>query len=179
MDRFSSESLLDKREFVRQVITPTTWGKRLANYIIDFILSYIIAVIVMIIIGVVWGALIDEDIISNIDEINSLVDRLITFFFQITCYYIPLEYFSGKTIGKMITRTKVVTEEGEKPDFGTIVGRNCVRIISFEVFSFLSETPVGWHDKASGTMVVDDIPLYNLDSLRQESINFYAEDEKY
>ncbi|MDJ1502588.1 RDD family protein [Xanthocytophaga agilis] len=178
MDRFSSESLLDKREFVRQVISPTTWGKRLANYIIDFILSYIIAVIVIIIIGVVWGALIDEDIISKIDDMNSLVDRLITFLFQIICYYIPLEYFAGKTIGKMITRTKVVTEEGEKPDFGTIVGRSCVRIISFEVFSFLSETPIGWHDKVSGTMVVDDIPLYNLDSFESKATSFY-EEEKY
>ena len=59
-------------------------------------------------------------------------------------------YFCGRTLGKFITGTKVVSADGETPTASQIVGRTFCRMIPFEAFSFARETcPVGWHDKFS------------------------------
>src|SRR5262245_45459412 len=47
-------------------------------------------------------------------------------------YYILAEYFFQRTLGKLLTRTKVVTKTGDKPTFGQIVGRTLSRSIPFE-----------------------------------------------
>lgn len=69
-------------------------------------------------------------------------------------YYIPLETLSGRTIGKLITGTKVVSEEGRIPSFSAVMKRTLSRFIPFEAFSFLGKDPRGWHDTLSKTYVV-------------------------
>jgi uncharacterized RDD family membrane protein YckC len=69
-------------------------------------------------------------------------------------YYILCEGLTGKTVGKLVTKTKVVREDGGKPALANIVGRSCARLIPFEWFSFLSERGHGWHDRFSRTRVV-------------------------
>ena len=71
-------------------------------------------------------------------------------------YYIVMEHNFGKTIGKMMTNTRVVTHSGGKPTFGQIVGRSFARYIPFEAFSFLGDTGIGWHDSLTGTYVITD-----------------------
>ena len=61
---------------------------------------------------------------------------------------------NGQSIGKMITGTIVVTEDGQKPSFGQILGRSFARIVPFEPFSFLGNDASGWHDKWSETKVI-------------------------
>ena len=68
-------------------------------------------------------------------------------------YYVILEGMTGRTLGKLITGTKVVNERGEPPSFGQILGRTFSRFIPFEVFSFLAEDGRGWHDSVPGTYV--------------------------
>lgn len=65
------------------------------------------------------------------------------------------EQLFGQSVGKMITRTKVVTEKGDKPSLGQIIVRNLARLIPLEAFSFLAKNPVGWHDSLSKTLVVN------------------------
>lgn len=69
-------------------------------------------------------------------------------------YYIILEGMTGRTLGKLITGTKVVNEHGEPPSFGQILGRTFSRFIPFEPFSFFGEDGRGWHDSVPGTYVV-------------------------
>lgn len=72
-------------------------------------------------------------------------------------YYIVSESIWSKSPAKFITKTKVVNNRNKKPSFGQIIGRTAARFIPFEAFSFLSSKhPRGWHDKISGTKVVDD-----------------------
>ena len=68
-------------------------------------------------------------------------------------YYILTEHFFGKTLGKILTGTRVVNKLGNRPTFGQIVGRTLARSIPFEYFSYLA-TPEGLHDQISGTRVV-------------------------
>lgn len=46
----------------------------------------------------------------------------------------------GRSIGKFITGTKVVTLEGEIPTANVFLKRSFCRIIPFEAFSFLAKT---------------------------------------
>ena len=71
-------------------------------------------------------------------------------------YYVVLEANYGQTLGKMATGTIVITEDGKRPDLGTIILRSLCRFIPFEIFSFLGFQggPVGWHDSLSKTRVI-------------------------
>lgn len=72
-------------------------------------------------------------------------------------YYFLMETVAnGKTIGKFVTKTKVVTVDGRKPKPETILGRSFVRQVPFEAFSFLGEAPNGWHDRWTKTIVIDE-----------------------
>jgi uncharacterized RDD family membrane protein YckC len=69
-------------------------------------------------------------------------------------YYIFFEGIFGQSLGKMITGTFVVTEDGEKPNLERIMTRTLCRFIPFDTFSFLGANAIGWHDSISKTMVV-------------------------
>lgn len=68
-------------------------------------------------------------------------------------YYFIGEYFFGKTLAKLFTKTYVTNEFGEKPGFVAVLIRTLCRYIPFEYLSFLW-SPVGWHDRLSKTYVV-------------------------
>ena len=67
----------------------------------------------------------------------------------------PFESLSGRTLGKLITGTIVVNENGKKPDFGTVFKRSLCRLIPFNAISFLFNPGLGWHDSISDTYVVN------------------------
>jgi uncharacterized RDD family membrane protein YckC len=69
-------------------------------------------------------------------------------------YYVVLESATGRTVGKLVTGTRVVTRDGRKPTVGQIIKRTLVRFIPFEPFSFLGSSLTGWHDRWSNTRVV-------------------------
>jgi uncharacterized RDD family membrane protein YckC len=67
-------------------------------------------------------------------------------------YYVFFEAIWGRTPGKFILGTIVVTDEGKKPGMMTIVKRSLCRFIPFEAFSFFGER--GWHDSITDTVVI-------------------------
>jgi uncharacterized RDD family membrane protein YckC len=70
-------------------------------------------------------------------------------------YYVVLEAAFGWTVGKLITGTRVVRFDGDKPRVPQIIGRTFARFVPFEPFSVLfGNTKLGWHDSWSGTRVV-------------------------
>ena len=78
---------------------------------------------------------------------------LVAYFF----YFVGCERSTGKTIGKYVTGTKVVTVDAGQPSIRQLIGRTAARFVPFEPFSFFGDKqPVGWHDDWSGTRVVKD-----------------------
>ena len=72
-------------------------------------------------------------------------------------YYILMEYFTGKTVGKFITKSKVVNNDESKISFKTSVIRYLCRWIPFEFVSLaLGSDAKAWHDTLSKTQVVED-----------------------
>lgn len=127
--------------------------KRLANYILDLIFLMIFNLIFGILLGIVL-AIVSPPALSVFKNENKWLDYLLGFIAGMI-YYSILEYTTGRTVAKFITKTKVVTEAGEKPDLGTILLRSFCRFIPFEAFSFLGSEASGWHDKLSKTKVID------------------------
>lgn len=120
--------------------------KRFINWLVDPILAGLSFIVVM--------------LLGKWD----LYDPNATFFLLIFCivYYLVFETVWQKTPGKWVTKTKVVMCDGSKPDFWHILGRTFARFIPLDPISFLSKHPVGWHDKLSGTMVIDENKINNV-----------------
>lgn len=129
-----------------------TQGQRFTNFVIDYIFLIGFGAIVGAGIGLILGFYAPEHL-SILDESNRFVEYVFGFIIG-TIYYSFFEGFTGRSIGKFFTKTKVVTEEGERPDFGTILVRTICRHIPFNAFSFLSSDAAGWHDRFSKTRVV-------------------------
>lgn len=68
-------------------------------------------------------------------------------------YYIYLEYNYQTTLGKHLTKTKVVKANGQKPGLNDIIVRTLCRLIPFDRFSYIF-TSNGFHDYLSKTTVI-------------------------
>ena len=84
---------------------------------------------------------------------DALVIRLILGTFVWLGYYLLMEGLYGRTLGKFITGTRVVTETGGRPPLRQIYKRTWLRAVPLEAFSFFGTRP-GWHDRWSKTRVI-------------------------
>ena len=128
-------------------------NRRLANYLLDALFVRMLAYPAWFLIGFFTAALgiTDAAFWKSLDNpIGGLVIGCITVF----VYYFLSEALGQRTLGKLITGTKVVTVNGTKPTLGAIAMRTLCRFVPFEPFSFFTRNPGGWHDKWSGTIVV-------------------------
>lgn len=136
------DDLLDFEKKKKYIIAPL--GKRFVNYIIDIFGVF----------GIVFiGSFLLEAINFN-DSISGIGSVILLF--SIPSYYVMMEYKFGKTLGKLITKTKVVSKDGNPLSLGQCIGRLFCRIIPFERFSGLFSDGVFWHDSIPGTLVVED-----------------------
>ncbi|MBL8814450.1 MAG: RDD family protein [Planctomyces sp.] len=130
----------------RQRVIPAGQGARFANLIIDYFAQMGVGLVLGIVIVVVGG---DE----GARFLESTSDILIGLPIALS-YYFVCEATTSRTLGKLITGTKVVNKDGGPASIGQIAGRTLCRIIPFEAFSFLGTPTRGWHDSIPGTFVV-------------------------
>ncbi|SFN48451.1 Uncharacterized membrane protein YckC, RDD family [Paenimyroides ummariense] len=128
-------------------------GLRFANFLIDTILFYCSFLILAFVIGFIAIVLdFDTSFLVELENIHPLLDRLITAIIMVFYFFGFETLTKGRSIGKFITGTKVVTLEGETPTANVFLKRSFCRIIPFEAFSFFGEN--GWHDSIPKTAVV-------------------------
>jgi uncharacterized RDD family membrane protein YckC len=127
-------------------------GTRLANYILDLIFLYIFSFIFSVTLGFVLAIFAPQSL--NLFANPSSSTELIYGLFLAAIYFTFLEATTGKTIAKLITKTKVVNEKGNRPGWGTIFIRTFTRLIPFEPLTFLGGNRSGWHDQFSNTYVI-------------------------
>lgn len=141
-------------------------GQRFVNYIIDIIIIYIIMTIVLVLMMLIF----DNAIIDPVTGEPNLASTYGTLFVVLMAYYTFFEGRYSKTIGKFITKTMVVTTEGEKPSVNHCAHRAICRFIPFDALSFLGSSGSGWHDRISGTAVVR-VAEYEIAVELQNSFN--------
>jgi len=145
-------SVFDEFEAERNSASAGNWI-RLANNLLDMIGIYIFMIIFVVFFGIIMK-LTDSSAFGGISDTGTLMNYLIGFIAG-TIYYTLFEYFSGgRSFGKFITKTKVITLDGGKLDFKTVLIRSLCRYIPLEPFSFFGSTDMGWHDSISKTRVV-------------------------
>lgn len=121
-------------------------GIRIIHLLVDFI--------AFVILGMIFGIIADLFIVTPSEAMMNLLGYMllgISFF----VYFGFMETKYQKTLGKFITKTKVVMSDGSTPLFSDILIRTACRLIPFDRLSFLF-TRRGFHDKLSNTMVIKD-----------------------
>jgi uncharacterized RDD family membrane protein YckC len=145
-------------------------GQRFLNYIIDTIIIYILIFGVSFITALIANYMGATGFLEWLQNINGLEEYLIYFLIMIP-YFTLMESIFSKSVGKFITKTMVVLEDGSKPESSTILKRTLCRIIPFDGLSFLGTPSRGWHDSIIGTYVV------KKDDFERSKELFYAFDE--
>ena len=142
-----AEKVEVEKQKLEKVENKTVHSKiRFLNFLIDFMLIFIL-----------YNLIIPnlETLLPLTNQISRAIYRLSSFIIFVTTYYIFFEHKYQKTIGKIITKTKVVNLEGEKAELGDIISRTFCRFIPFDRFSFFF-TRNGFHDAISNTKVIKD-----------------------
>lgn len=137
-----------------------TQGQRFLNWLIDnLLIRYGLAYATGTGIGYLL-ALIAPDFISGIvnDYSGNINWSLWTLGFVIAyinyiIYYTVCEkLFRGYTLGKLITGTRAIRQDGNELTFRNALMRSLSRCVPFEVFSGFST--LAWHDQWTDTMVI-------------------------
>jgi len=125
----------------------STWV-RLVNFIADFLFIRFVLLrfIVVPVLQTVYPSLFTYPH-TELVLLSYLINLIVLF-----VYYFAAEATTGMTVGKVVTQTKVVTIDGDKPTTRTFFFRTLWRIVPFEAFSWLGYA--GWHDTQTNTMVV-------------------------
>ena len=112
---------------------------RLVNFLIDTIIYFVLLIIFV----QVFRDFID---VKNVKWISAL------FYFS---YYFILEYFTGQTIAKILTKSKTISAtENNEYFLIRIIIRTLVRFIPFDILSYIF-TSRGLHDIFSKTKVIN------------------------
>jgi uncharacterized RDD family membrane protein YckC len=117
-------------------------GARLGNFIVDTVVLGVIILTLNYIMYFFFPEFADND--YPIFDIGLLI--------LCFSYYFFAEFFWGRTVGKIFTKTIVVDQHGNKPKIFKLIIRTLFRFFPVEGFTFLFGS--GLHDQVSGTIVV-------------------------
>ncbi len=118
--------------------------RRFGTWLIDYVCFLLLSVLFGALVGLLFGP-------AGLDALKKIPNFLLGLILLVT-YYCFFEGIWARTPGKLVLGTVVVSQRGDKPSFGQIVGRTLCRFIPFEAFSFFGEE--GWHDSIPKTQVV-------------------------
>lgn len=127
-------------------------GQRLATFLLDYVAIIIGNVAFGLVIGIalVASGNFTKETITTVYLYIQIASWVLTL-----SYFVVLEATTGRTIGKLVAGTRVVSADGSDASFGQALGRTACRLIPFEPFSFLmGSEAVGWHDSIPGTRVI-------------------------
>ncbi|SEW43729.1 RDD family protein [Chitinophaga arvensicola] len=126
-------------------------GQRFANYLIDLFTFYVVAIILFGAYFVLFPGSYSESASPGASYVQNLVSLVLYGLYMGTIEAV----FKGKTLGKMITGTKAVNEDGSEITAGTAFLRGLSRAVPFSVFSALGAWCHPWHDRWTNTYVID------------------------
>ncbi|HEY6956391.1 MAG TPA: RDD family protein [Flavisolibacter sp.] len=148
METIEKDILLD----IQPELVQANTGKRLANYFVDLVAFYAVFFLLAV------GYFAVSANASNDTGFNAGTEFLLRLFaFLLYGLFMGLleGVFKGRSLGKLITGTKVVNEDGTDISFSTAMARGFSRIVPFEPFSALGNPSYPWHDRWNKTYVID------------------------
>src|SRR5437868_13605107 len=157
LSQFSQPDLLDADAGFEQQFTYATQGQRFVNWLIDnllvrFGLSYLVGMGVGFIMSLISPQLL-YDIVKDEGSVEFyLLAYLIGALTYIFYYTLCEKLFRGYTLGKLVSGTRAIRQDGAELTFKDAILRSLSRIVPFEVFSGFNTLTC--HDRWTHTMVV-------------------------
>lgn len=132
-------------------------GQRFLNFLIDnLLMRFGISYLTGTFIGYILGSFFPNfafELFNSPTNGDLVMLGIIIAYFNYMVYYIFCEkFFKGYTLGKLITGTRAIRNDGQELSFKDVILRTLSRIVPFEVFSGIGGNP--WHDQWTKTMVV-------------------------
>ena len=147
MEAIEQDILLD----IQPQPVPANTGKRLANYLIDVVAFYAVFFLVVVVYIIASPEAREDGISSD----KGLLIRLFAFLIYGLFMGLMEGVFKGRSLGKLITGTRAVNEDGTYITFSTALARGFSRVVPFEAFSALGSPAYPWHDRWNKTYVID------------------------
>lgn len=144
--------LFEEGEFVEY--TEASTGQRFINYLVDYLVMYF---------GIAFGtsylllqillATSPEAAYNLFSESNVLASYVIAIVNHLLYYTFCEKVFRGHTLGKLVTSTRVIREDGEELTFKDAFLRSLSRLVPFEALSIWFGNGM-WHDTWTKTKVI-------------------------
>lgn len=141
--------------------TQASQGQRFLNLLIDFLfMRFVLSMATGYLFGYILGA-VAPDFLREVAYEIAYGDKgwrfwllsILLGYFNFLIYYTFCERaFKGYTLGKLITGTRAIRNDGQELTFKDAILRSLSRIVPFEIFSGLGDRP--WHDSWTRTSVV-------------------------
>jgi uncharacterized RDD family membrane protein YckC len=128
-------------------------SQRFLNWVIDVVIQILIFVISFSVIANIAHSYGNKELPSYL-LVNPIGQYTFVSIIRLI-YYISLETLFAQSLGKMLTQTMVVDENGERPSHNVVLIRTLCRLIPFYEVSFFGMPCIGWHDRLSKTFVVN------------------------
>jgi uncharacterized RDD family membrane protein YckC len=126
----------------------------LGNYIIDIILFYALLFAMGMLLAMLAPAA--ASTIFSDDSGFQVVDRILSMVLYALYMGTVEAVFKGKSLGKLLTRTRALNLDGTTISPRTAFARGFARAVPFCVLSALSSPCNPWQDKWTNTIVVDE-----------------------
>ena len=154
----AEQDLLAGESYIDNHFVYATQGQRFLNWLIDnvllrFGLTYLTGMSIGFIIAVAAPDFFERmDYSSGRSASLYLIALLIVYMNYIIYYTLCEKLFKGYTLGKLITGTRAIRQDGKELSFRNALLRSLSRCVPFEVFSGFST--LTWHDSWTDTMVI-------------------------
>jgi uncharacterized RDD family membrane protein YckC len=129
-------------------------GQRFVNYLIDLLIYNLVVRFIINPLVASGNSIIYSTVSSSVAVF--LINQLFFFVLYTSYMFLQETIFKGKSIGKFVTGTRAVNEDGSSISTKTALLRSLIRIIPFEPFSAFGNPARPWHDRWTLTYVIDE-----------------------
>jgi uncharacterized RDD family membrane protein YckC len=152
MEQQNQADLLEDIQKEVNYVDPVSWGIRFVNYLIDQIAIGILFNGIEYIVSLNSNGNYGNDAILQ-GNMSVVWFRILWSFVATLAYYTIFETATqGRTLGKILTNTIAITQDGSPFTFKHAFLRSLCRFVPFEPFSAFGYMP--WHDRWTKTVVV-------------------------
>ncbi len=151
--------LLADESYINDHFVYATQGQRFLNWLIDnLLMQYGLSYLTGLAIGTLLAATAPDflnELAYNEGSMSGgiiLISLLVGYLNYIVYYTICEKLFKGYTLGKLITGTRAIRQDGKELTFKNALLRSLSRLVPFEVFSGFNT--LTWHDSWTNTMVI-------------------------
>lgn len=152
-----AESGLSDKLISEIQLVPATTGQRFLNYLIDnLLLQYGLSMLTGMAVGMLLTVLFPDYMVELSQSTDTFallpLAYLILIVNYLVYYTICEKAFKGYTLGKLITGTRAIREDGNELTIKDALLRSLSRMVPFEAFSAFGGYP--WHDSWTKTRVI-------------------------